>query len=260
MNSLDVQLRLDSLHCFDEGDGPGSAEPYLWTVFFKIDGNTTQVSPALSLQGTATVIGTPGNHGDLPNHDVDPGETIAIPGSLGAFNTRLKPIALQQPIGNVNAVGGVMGLIAVLMEEDNTPNAAIAKGHAALNQAVSKCLNALIPTLGFAHQEPTPAEIEALKKKIGDAVTAAVKNDVSAWDWISGFGNMDDRIGAEVFRFSHNELDASVPNTLNFSKRFKSEGDWELKGHVKATRVLQLVHPLPLGAGAVLAGAVAGQG
>ena len=43
----------------------------------------------------------------------------------------------------------VMGAIVVLMEEDSTPNSAIAKGHTALNKAVQDSLNALIPTLNF---------------------------------------------------------------------------------------------------------------
>ena len=78
MNTLDVHLKMNNLHCYDEGDGPGSAEPYLWTVFFKIDGDTAVVNTSFTLQGSATVVGTPGNHGDLPNHDVDPGENVAI--------------------------------------------------------------------------------------------------------------------------------------------------------------------------------------
>src|SRR5947207_4942237 len=142
MNTLDVHLKLNNVHCFDEADGPGSAEPYLWTVFFKIDGDTTVVTPSSALQGTATVVTTPGNHRDLPNHDVDPGETVPIPAVIGEFNTRLKPIPLQQPIGTLTEVGGVVGVITVLMEQDNTPNAAIAQGHLALNKAVRDALDA----------------------------------------------------------------------------------------------------------------------
>src|SRR5215468_5503046 len=98
MNPLDVKLKLQNLHCFDEADGIGSAEPYLWTVFFKIDGDTTVVNSHLTLQGTATVIPRPGNHRDLPNQDVDAGENVPIPAVLGEFDVRLKPIPLQNPI------------------------------------------------------------------------------------------------------------------------------------------------------------------
>src|SRR5206468_856288 len=100
MDILNVHLKLNTIHCFEEGDGIGSAEPYLWTVFFKIDGDTTFVNSEFVLQGTATVVGTPGNHGDLPNHDVDPGETIAIPAVMGEFSSQLKPIPLQVPVGD----------------------------------------------------------------------------------------------------------------------------------------------------------------
>jgi len=234
MNILDVNLKLNNLHCYDEGDGIGSAEPYLWTVFFKIDGDTAVVNPSLALQGTATVVGTPGNHGDLPNHDVDPGENVPIPAAIGEFKTRLKPIPLQTPIGDFKEVGGVMGAITVLMEEDNTPNSAIAKGHVALDKAVQDSLNALIPTLNFGHQEPTDAEIEAMKKTIGDAVSKAIADDVSVWDWLGGLGNMDDQIGAEVFRFSHTQLEAQGVSGIGIQKRFNNEGDWELQGRVTA--------------------------
>ncbi len=237
MNALDVKLKLNNLHCIDEGDSAGSAEPYLWTVFFKIDGDTTHVTPSLVLEGTATVVPTPGNHGDLPNHDVDPGEIVPIPATLGEFSTRLKPIPLQQPVGSVKEVGGVMGVITVLMEEDNTRNSAIAKGHEALNKAVRDSLNALIPTLTFSHQEPTEEEIEAMKKKIADTVTKAVAEGVGIWDWLSGFGNMDDKIGSEVFRFSHQQLEARGVSGISIRKRFRNHGDWELLGGVTANPV-----------------------
>lgn len=237
MERLNVHLRLNNLHCFDEGDGIGSAEPYLWTVFFKIDGDTATVSPSLSLQGTATVVTTPGNHGNLPNHDVDPGENVPIPAAIGEFLTQLKPIPLQQPVGDVREVGGVMGAMTVLMEEDNTPNSAIAKGHTRLDQAVRDSLNALIPTLNVGHPEPTEEEIAALTKKVGDAVTKAVRDDVSVWEWLGGFGNMDDKIGSEVFRFSHKELEERGVSGITIQKRFRSEGDWELQGRVTATPV-----------------------
>ncbi|MBD3677613.1 MAG: hypothetical protein HUJ27_04335 [Rhodobacteraceae bacterium] len=46
---LQLNLDLDRIKCHDEGDGWGSAEPYLWTVFFKADGTTVAVTDALAL-------------------------------------------------------------------------------------------------------------------------------------------------------------------------------------------------------------------
>ena len=84
MNATAVTIALNNIRCFDEGDGIGSAEPYLWTVFFKIDGNTAHILPSTSLAGSATVVSTPGNHGDLgpAASDVDPGDNVAIPAAL----------------------------------------------------------------------------------------------------------------------------------------------------------------------------------
>ena len=62
--SLDVSISLDRILCIDEGDGPGNAEPYLWTLFFKIDGDTVKVD-ALNLRGTVTVDRRNGEHNNL---------------------------------------------------------------------------------------------------------------------------------------------------------------------------------------------------
>ena len=91
-DSLLTRIELDRIHCHDEGDGPGSAEPYLWTVFFKVDGETVAVNSALSLTGEGTIQVTPGSHGNLPNSDVDEGEDIAVPSSTGEWQSVLQPI------------------------------------------------------------------------------------------------------------------------------------------------------------------------
>jgi len=190
------------------------------------------VNNNLTLQGTATVVGTPGNHGNLGDTDVDAGDNVAIPGSIGQFQTVLNPIPLQNPIGSVTNVSGVIGCIAVLMEEDGTPNSDIAKGHEALDRTVRNSLNALIPTLNFTHQEPTEDEIKAMESKIGTAVEDEIKANVSVWDWLGAFGNMDDKIGSQVFRFSQSTLAAAGGAGVALTKRWKNEGDWEITGAV----------------------------
>lgn len=234
METLDANITLKSVYCHDEGDGPGSAEPYLWTVFFKIDGDTTVVDASFALRGTATVIRTPGNRRNLPNRAVDGGESVPIPANLGEFATHLKPIPLQQPIGDFKEVSGFMGVIAVLLEQDNTPASAIDRGHDALNQAVRDSLDGVIADVNMGGEPPDEEDIKALKEQIGRTVENAIRDGVSIWDWIGGTGNMDDKIGSEVFVFSHSDLAARGGNGIGLQTRFRNQGDWELLGRATA--------------------------
>jgi hypothetical protein len=106
MDALNLTIRLNKLHCYDESDGPGDAEPYLWTVFFKVDGDTVTVTEKLGLQGTATVVGTSGNQGNLKNTNVSAGENVAIPAAIGKYHTVLRPIPLLKPVLGTTHVGG----------------------------------------------------------------------------------------------------------------------------------------------------------
>lgn len=139
---LQIYLELDRIHCHDEGDGWGDAEPYLWTVFFKVDGSTVTVSESLTLDGNATIHTTPGSHGNLGTTDVDEGDNVTIPANIGHWDTMLSPIGVTPPLDAlIDDVGGVVGVVAVLMEEDNVSDDGAEAGHQALNDAVSAALN-----------------------------------------------------------------------------------------------------------------------
>jgi hypothetical protein len=241
MLDLNVVLKLDRIKCHDEGDFIGSAEPYLWTVFFKADGETLVVNSdgpsAPFLQGVPTVVGTPGNHGNLGDTDVDEGDTVTIPAIIGEYRTVMKPIELTTPILTVSEVGGVIGCVVVLMEEDNTSDSAIIRGHEALDRAVRDRLTALLQTLSIAKTEPTDEDIAAMADQIGSAVKDAIGAGVSVLDFIVAGGNMDDQIGSETFRFSHKQLEAMGGAPVPFSRRWDNEGDWEIFGSITATPI-----------------------
>lgn len=241
MNDLNIEFKLDRIHCHDEGDGPGNAEPYMWTVFFKVDGETLVVNSdgpvAPFLQGAPTVVGTPGNHGNLGTSDVDEGDDVAVPAIIGEYRTIMKPIPLTTPLLGTSEVGGMIGCIVVLMEEDNTSNSAIALGHEALDRTVRDKLAEVLGTLSISKPEPSEEDIAALTDQIGGAVKDAIGNGVSVLAWIAGFGNMDDQIGSALFRFSHSQLEAAGGAAIPFSRRWDNEGDWELFGHIKATPI-----------------------
>ena len=44
--TLNLETVLQNVHCHDEGDGWGNAEPYIWTVFFKGSQPASEPAPA----------------------------------------------------------------------------------------------------------------------------------------------------------------------------------------------------------------------
>src|SRR5687768_818557 len=113
---LRTSIRLERIHCSDEGDGWGDAEPYLWPVYFKIDGTTAVLTDMLTLSGTGEIQTTVGSHGNLGDTDVDAGDDVFIPQTIGSFDTLLSPIPVPPPFNSTQEdVGGVVGVVCVLM-------------------------------------------------------------------------------------------------------------------------------------------------
>jgi hypothetical protein len=81
-------MKLDHVHCHDEADGWGDTEPYLWTLFFKIDGDSVPLTGDLKLSGTTTVVTTTGSHGNLGTSDVNAGGDVPIPSPIGEWSPR----------------------------------------------------------------------------------------------------------------------------------------------------------------------------
>jgi hypothetical protein len=234
-DSLKVKFDLNNVKYFDEADENGSAKPYLWVAFFKIDGDTAVVNNQFKLQGTARVFGTPGNHGNLGDTDVKENDTFSIPSAIGKFETVLKPIPVK-PIPGI-AVGGVVGVIAVLMEEDSTPEDAAAKGHDELNRSLQDALNDLIPKLGWSKQDLTREDVEKIESEISSDIKSAIAGEVDFWDrmrsLISLDTNQDDRIGTVRFIFSHKELEDSAGRNISVKQPWNSDhGRWEINGSI----------------------------
>ena len=241
---LQVDISLDHIHCYKQSDW-GSAEPYLWTIYFKIDGDTVVMGDDLFLHGTATVVTTPGSHGNLGDTDVDEGDDVPVPSAIGEFQTTLKPIPVPSFLG-VDDVGGVVGVAVVLMEEDWVSDSGAEAGHAALNTFVQQAIDQLIPTLGVSNPDVTDAEIAALTAHAADAVSDAVASAQGFWRNVASWLNGDDELGAKTFTFSHDSLAADA--FQNFSQRFTTTiterfppnppitivtEDWELFGRIQ---------------------------
>ncbi len=228
---IKVNLELDSIYVHDEGDGWGNAEPYLWTVFFKVDGEGVAVTESLTLSGSPVLHNTPGSHGNLGTTDADEGDNITIPAAIGEWQTMLKPIPTPSSLSAlVEDVSGVVGVLAVLMEEDNVSDAGANAGHAALNNAVAAAIQQIVNTRTFTNPNVSAAEIDAFTSDVQEAVKDAIVDQQNffenLWSWI----NPDDTVGVKVWVWQHDDLDPAV--NQNFSHRWKSEGDWEIFGHI----------------------------
>ena len=114
----------------------------MWTVFFKVDGTTCVFSEQAVITGKATLKTSPGNHGNLVGGGgMDAGDVITIPTAIGRWKTVMVPVPSveSKPL----QVGGALGVVVVVLEEDETPHAAAAAGHKAFNEAMQRELDAL---------------------------------------------------------------------------------------------------------------------
>src|SRR5690349_7290290 len=246
---LPTSVKLSSIYCRDEADGIGNAEPYLWTIFFKIDGETIKHTPnTLTLTGDAVFHFGPGSHGNLGTTSVDAGQTVQIPAAVGEWHNQLQPIILTQGSTTI-PVPGIVGVIAVLMEQDNVSDGGAEKGHQALNDFVRTEINDFIHNINLLDfigvqnpQDKLNELIDAMKKKIQDGaagvVSKAIEKAQGFWSNLWSGLNADDKIGSVVYTFSQQDI-VQRRYTIALDQRWKNEGDWELFGTISAPNPCQ---------------------
>ncbi|MFJ6027876.1 hypothetical protein ACIQCN_10490 [Pseudarthrobacter sp. NPDC092424] len=240
--TLNLETVLQELHCHDEGDGWGNAEPYIWTVFFKVDGDNFAVEAGSGLIGSPTIVSSSGSHGNLGDTDVDAGYDVPVPDAVGRWSTKLKPIpindAVLRSLLGADDVPAIAGVVVSVMEEDGWPDSLADTGYAAFVDAVHLAVVKVAASFQRALAAPTPQQIkdqiEVVKESAASSVRAAVKNAMSGWQliWYGTFGNNDDSVGTEAFTTTTDEL-VDTP-AINFSRRWSGDesgdGDWELRG------------------------------
>lgn len=203
---LQVEMKFHNLHCHKEGDGLGGSEAYLWTVYFKFDGDSVVFGDDYFLHGNCTIFPTPGSHGNLGDNHIGEGEDVPVPAAIGEFRTTLNPIPVtpgaREDLG-IEDVGGVVGVVCVLMEENWVSDAGAEAGHVAVNNFVRQVIDTLIPTLGAGNQDVTDEEITALTAGAADKVADAI---IDAQGPVANFFSFFDRdvlLGIKVFTFTH---------------------------------------------------------
>jgi hypothetical protein len=228
---LRTSIRLGGVRCFDEGDGWGDAEPYLWTLFFRIDGQSVTYSDG-ALHGSGFTQDTPGSHMNLNTRSVVAGDVVAIPEAIGLFETLVYPI----PLGFLDAnIGGAVGVVCVLMEEDNVSDDGAEAGHRAFNDAVRGALAKIISTRSVTEQEVTDEALTSFTEAVKAAVLDAIEAQQNLFENLWSLFGKDDFIGSKVFTFQHDDLAAD--SSIRFEQRFdtKKDGSWLIFGTATTT-------------------------
>ncbi|MCI4666778.1 MAG: hypothetical protein MRZ79_01360 [Bacteroidia bacterium] len=240
--SLPINAHLKRLICHQEGTGWRKTEPYLWTIFFKIDGEQVSLSKEFELKGEAFFKFSEGSHGNLGIESVNSGETIHIPLDVGLFETTLRPI--EVPFFNYE-IPGIIGVVAVLMEKENVSKAGAEAGHKALNDYVQKAVNQAIrdfdvkiidvENIQESIRKYFQAKVESFVDGIELAVEEAVKQAQNIFQNIWALIDKDDLIGYQIWDINQQEL-LQNNKSLPLQKRWVSDelGDWELIGDIQA--------------------------
>ncbi len=236
--AFNVRVQIPDIFCREEADGIGDAEPYLWPVLFKIDGDNYVV--ARGLTGNPFIAIKHGDHGNLADTDVDAFALVRVPEALGVFETTLWPIPVVDPTYRAvlgDDLPGIVGIVAVLMEQDGWPDELATTGYAALVDAVQLGVAKFVTKYQHRPAPPTPNdvadEIEALKAMATKMVSGAIKEKMGGDVFVFGTaGNNDDTLGAEAWYVNQDQLTAK--SLIEFQRTWTDDetkgcGEWRIR-------------------------------
>ena len=218
-----INIEFQQLRCISESDDDG-AQPYLWTELLQIDDDTiASGAPVFAADHPPSPVGAR----VVIKEQMKAGDSALIPDLLARLNARFR--SDPPPLVRRDLI-----LVAVLLDQRDTPGSAIVAGYDAflseLPSEVAKSLLALSETSG--------AEQDAVIKTIEDAVEtqvdAAIADKIGALDkagvWL-GIESPDRTIGTGHMLFE--QENASRPFTL----RFQSDAgdDFELDAQLRVT-------------------------
>jgi hypothetical protein len=218
-----------------------SLSPYLWTIFFKIDGTSVMMSDTYFLFGTATVDPPRGAHGDLGIWSMSVGETVAIPFELGFWSTNLVPFFIAtsaQPFFNSPGVPqpqAGFGCIAILLRDGgHIPPHAVEAGRKALANSLQTFLDGqLVERLGVSQPSIPAGDLAQAQANISKAVKEAMIESLSFLEKVWAISGYDEFIAS--WRISSDASKPSFSKVIPAGDTFDKFGKWELRASVTIT-------------------------
>jgi hypothetical protein len=221
VQAMDVTLSLTRLRANDSGED--SAEPYIWTVFFKLDADTlASKEPYVSIKPKIYTV-------DLPFENIHGGEEIQLDNGDffphgGSEKLILKPLPFVGFEGESR-----VGLVTVVLERDSSPFNAIRNGHGTLRNAIFDVLERFSQNAMATGHPPTQEDIDGVKAEVRQRVENSIKDSLTGLT--ETLTDQDDFIGLMIRIWSLNEL-INSQQVLPFQEQWKKEGNWEIFGQV----------------------------
>jgi hypothetical protein len=240
MSHPSLVVSLDALVYQKAGRRRRRKQPYLWTTFFKIDGGTITLSKQFQLTGQAAFHFGPGSHGNLATQVFEPGDAIPIPPAIGQWQTELLPISV--PFFNYE-MPGMIGVVAVLMQENNVSDIGAEAGHEALNRYIEEAVGDAIRSFDVKHidveniqpslKQYFAGQVAALTDGIEAQVKDAIVEAQSWWQNLWTLIEADELVGYCVWDLLSIDIPAGAEG-LPLQQHWVHDqlGTWELQGKV----------------------------
>lgn len=241
MEGFNVKIKLKTLTCHDKTEKWGKAVPYLWTIFFRIDGSCVTIGQNFKLLGKGVFHYGEGSHGNLNISNIEKNQTVPIPTNVGEWTTHLTPFLIPY---FEQKVPSIIGAISVLMEQNNVSGRGAEAGHKALNKQVEQAVNQ-----SLAEFDPRDVDINdvmgSIKNYFETKVTAftgsieneikkAIKNNQSLFRNLWTLVNADNMIDYHVWNFNQKDILESKNQSIDFYHLWETgeHGSWEIKGNI----------------------------
>jgi hypothetical protein len=254
---ISLKVKIDRVRAIKANDdqlssgifGNSRCEPYLWTLFIKIDGTNIHQNKDFPevlngvLKPEDVFIGTFQSLGK----DVPSDAQLAVPNNVGEWNTATDAININL-FGKNYSTHGIVLVVYVLLEEDSTPISAIKAGYQALtstviheiNQAIGHIdLTNFIKNGDFDYKKFLDVKLGNIEAKAKESAINAIKDKMNFFQKIGTAGRNDDFIGSEVIV---RPIQSLFGKQENFNKIFDGQGKWEVSSHIKCGYVKAFEH------------------
>ena len=196
--ATDAIFVLERLRCFRESDGTGHSEPYIWPVLVVVDDHS------LALPEQVRVIApSPAAARVVVKDDMRAGHVADIPSHVGTIRTRV-----DDDLDVLRMI-----LVVAVLEEDETPSAAVKAGFNAFTAAIGVAIGSRLQELNNASPEEMQVLLKVITAEVQGKVETATHNALSASQKVRvflGTLNLDDVIGTAFRSFNAAEAQSFV--------------------------------------------------